>query len=361
MPILGFSPAHVLVAATSVPTPGGDSAGRGARFYTDVLPRIAALPGVTSAAAVRGLPGTPLHSNGGYWLEGGPGPDATGVRAPQAVFTVVTPRYFRTMAMPLVDGRDFDDRDTESGPMVAIVNQALARAAFGGESPLGRRLECGLDTPRFMTIVGVVGDARVYAPSRPPLPEIYMPYRQHAGFATAMTIVVRTSGDPLALSHAVSTIVHDVEAAVPVRASTLDQTLSTSVAMPLFRTLLVGAFALLALALALAGVYGVMAYAVSSRTAELGTRLALGAGGGDIVRLVLGDGLKLSAGGIAAGLALSLGLGRLLRGMLFAVAPDDPVALTVVPLLVMLVSLAACVAPAWRAARIDPVRSLRAE
>jgi predicted permease len=358
---LGFNADRVLVAETSVPNRGGEDAPRAARFYGEVVPRIAGLAGVVSAAAVRGLPGTPFHSNGGYWLEGGPGPNETGVRSPQAVFTVVTPDYFRTMQIPLVDGRDFDGRDVDTAPMVAIVNRALARRAFGTENPIGHRIQSGLDTLAFMTIVGVVGDARVYDPSRAPLPEIFMPYRQHPNFATSMTIVARTSGEPLAAAHAIAGVVRQVNPAVPARVSTLEETLSTAVATPRFRTILVGAFAALALLLALAGVYGVMAYAVSRRTAEIGTRIALGASAGDIMRLVLGAGLRLAAGGTLAGVLLAWAMARLIRGLLFAVAPDDPLVLAGVPLLLVLVSLTACAVPAWRASRVDPMRALRAE
>src|SRR4051794_20441939 len=176
---LGYAADRVLVVRTSVPSRDLDGARRATATYASLLPRLAGLLGVNSVAGVTGLPGSALHSNGGYWLEGGPGPEVSGVQAPQAVFTVVTPDYFRTMAIPVRGGRDFSERDGFDAPMVAIVNEALARQAFPGVDPIGRQIMCGLDSLKFMTIVGVTGNVREYDPSVPPLPELYMPYRQH--------------------------------------------------------------------------------------------------------------------------------------------------------------------------------------
>ena len=180
--IWASAPDRLLVMQTSVPT--RDARGRAARdrVLRALLPRLAAVPGVTRSPACAACP-TPAHasatSNGGYWLEGGRDPEVAGVRLPQAVFTVVTPDYFRTMAIPLSRGRDFSERDRDDAPFVAIVNEALARQAFGDVDPIGRHIVCGLDSPKFMTIVGVVGDVRSRDPSRAPVPEIYMPFQQH--------------------------------------------------------------------------------------------------------------------------------------------------------------------------------------
>ena len=358
---LGYASERVLVVRTTVPARDEASARRATTTYATLLPRLGALPGVMSVAGVRGLPATSTHSNGGYWLEGGPGPELSGVQAPQAVFTVVTPNYFRTMTIPVSRGRDFSDRDEFEAPMVAIVNEALARQAFPGLDPIGRRIMCGLDRPRFMTIVGVTGNVRAYDPSVAPLPELYMPYLQHPSYGTSLTLVARTSGEPMALANAFRDAIRTADPDVPVRATTMTETLSSSVATPLLLALLVGAFAALALALAIAGVYGVMAYAVSRRTAEIGVRMAMGAASSDILRLVIGEGLQLALAGVAIGCAMAYGLAQLLRGMLFAVAPADPLVFLAVPAALIVTAAAATAIPALRAARTDPMSALRAD
>jgi putative ABC transport system permease protein len=366
---LGFSADHLLVMETSVPTrvdlQNIAGARRATSFYASVLPRLADVPGVTAVAGIRGLPSARgrfgHESNGGYWLEGGLDPQVVGVRLPQASFTVITPGYFRTLQIPLRKGRDFSVRDQFDAPFVAIVNEALARQAFGDGDPLGRTIACGLDTPRFMTIVGVVGDVRSNDPSRPPAPEIYMPFEQHPATATSLAIVARTAGDPMSTANAFRETIRAMKGDVPMRASTMSDALSLSVATPRFRTLLIGVFAAFALALAIAGVYGVMAYAVSRRTAEIGVRMAMGAASADILRLVMGQGLRLALAGIVLGCALAYGLAQLLRGMLFAVAPADPVVFVAVPIALILTAAAATAVPAFRASRVDPMTALRAE
>jgi putative ABC transport system permease protein len=358
---LGYGSEQVLVVRTTVPARDEASARRATATYAALLPRLGALPGVMSVAGIRGLPATSTHSNGGYWLEGGPSPEVSGVQAPQAVFTVVTPDYFRTMTIPVNRGRDFSERDEFDAPPVAIVNEALARQAFPGVDPIGRQIMCGLDSLRFMTIVGVAGNVRAYDPSVAPLPELYMPYRQHPSFGTSLTLVARTSGEPMALAPAFRDAIRLADPDVPVRATTMTETLSSSVATPRFRTLLIGTFAALALALAMAGVYGVMAYTVSRRTAEIGVRMAMGAASGDILRLVMGEGLRLALAGVALGCAMAYGLAQLLRGMLFAVAPADPLVFLAVPAALLATAAAATAIPALRAARVDPMQALRAD
>jgi predicted permease len=366
---LGFSADHLLVMETSVPTridlQNISGAQRATAFYATVLPRLAAVPGVTSVAGIRGLPSARSRfgheSNGGYWLEGGQNPSVVGVRLPQAAFTVVTPGYFKTMQIPLRRGRDFSERDRYDAAFVVVVNDALARQAFGDGDPIGRSLACGLDSLKFMTIVGVVGDVRSSDPSRPPGPEIYMPFEQHPMTATSLAIVARTMGDPMSTSNTFRETIRAANADVPVRASTMNDALSISVATPRFRTLLVGTFAAFALLLAIAGVYGVMAYAVSRRTSEIGVRMAMGAASVDILRLVVAQGLRLALTGIAIGCALAYGLSQLLRGMLFAVTPADPIVFIGVPLALLATAAAATAIPALRASRVNPIQALRSE
>jgi putative ABC transport system permease protein len=362
---LGFSADRLLVMQTSVPSRDMAGARRATAFYGSLLTRLAAVPGVASVAAIRGLPSARSRfgheSNGGYWLEGGQDPGVVGVRLPQAAFTVVTPGYFRTMQIPVRRGRDFTARDQFDAPFVAIVNDALVRQAFGDIDPIGRNIASGLDTHKFMTIVGVVGDVRSNDPSQPPAPELYMPFEQHPLTATSLAIVARTAGEPMSVANTFRDAIRELSVDVPVRASTMNDALSIAVATPRFRTLLIGAFAAFALVLAIAGVYGVMAYAVSRRTAEIGVRMAMGAASGDILRLVMGQGLRLAVAGIAIGCAMAYALAQLLRGMLFAVAPADPLVFVAVPIALMLTAAAATAIPALRAARVDPMQALRAD
>ena len=266
------------------------------------------------------------------------------------------------MRVPVRNGRDFNDGDRTGATFVAIINEALARAAFPGEDPIGRRIQCGLDTPEFMTIVGVVGDIRTAGPSQPATPEIYMPYEQHPGPATALNIVARTQApDPLALSETIQRKIRERNADVPVKATTMEGTLDTATATPRFQTYLLVLFAGVALVLALAGVYGVMAYMVSQRVPELGVRIALGATPGSIMTLILGHGARLAGFGLVLGIALALLSGKLVEGFLFGVKARDPLTFVLVTVVVAIATLAACYIPGRRAVRVDPMTALRAE
>jgi putative ABC transport system permease protein len=361
---VGLRPDRLLVLRTSVPVASLEEAPRATAFYRELLADLRTVPGVESAAAVTSLP-TAVRSNGAYWLEGGPGPDTPGHRPPQAVFTVATPGYLATAGIPLLNGRDFSDRDRPDAELVAIVSESLARHAFGAGDPIGRRIKCGLDAPaftNFMTIVGVVADVRTYGPALPPQPELYMPYEQHPGPASAMNVIVRTeASDPLALAGTLHRRVQAANPDVPVRAATMEATLGLASATPRFRTSLLVVFAAVALLLALAGVYGVMAYSVSQRVPELGIRIALGATPITILRLVVGQGARLAALGLAAGTALALALGPRMEDLLFGVTARDPLTLALVAASVAAASLAACYLPARRAVGVDPMVALRSE
>ena len=358
---MGFAPEKLLVLRTVVPVRTFQEAPRATAFYRDLLTDLRTLPGVDAVGGVTSLP-TAVRSNGGYQIEGRIQQGQTGVRSPQALFTVVTPDYFRTMRVPVRNGRDFNDGDRTGATFVAIINEALARAAFSGEDPIGRRIQCGLDTPEFMTIVGVVGDIRTAGPSQPATPEIYMPYEQHPGPATALNIVARTqSPDPLALSETIQRKIRERNADVPVKATTMEGTLDTATATPRFQTYLLVLFAGVALVLALAGVYGVMAYMVSQRVPELGVRIALGATPGSIMKLILGHGARLAGFGLALGIALALLSGKLVEGFLFGVKARDPLTFVLVTVVVAIATLAACYIPGRRAVRVDPMTALRAE
>jgi putative ABC transport system permease protein len=358
---MGFDAERLLVLRTVVPVRSLQDAPRATAFYRELLEDVRSTPGVTTAAAVTSLP-TQVRSNGGYWIEGGPTIDETGVSAPQALFTVVTPDYFRTLRVPIRRGRDFTDGDRLGAPMVAIINESLARQAFPGQDPIGRRIQCGLDSLEFMTIVGVVADVRTAGPAQPAMPELFMPYEQHPGPAAALNLVVRTESDnPLSLTETIRRKIASRNPDVPVKATTMDATLENAAATYRFRTYLLVLFASVALLLAVAGIYGVMSYTVSQRTPELGVRIALGATPGDIFGLVVGQGAWLAAIGIVIGGALSLIAGRLLEGLLFGVTARDPWSLAGVTVVVLIASLAACYLPGRRAVRVDPMVALRAE
>ena len=357
---LGFRHEKILVASTSVPSSTEEGRRRAVEFDRDVLAALSSLPGVSSVGGAAALPGKP-RSNGGYWVDHLPANPQLDVALPQAVFSVIAPGMFQTLGIPLRTGRDFNDQDVRDAPFTVIVNEALARKSFPGENPIGRLLYCGLDSIQPMTIVGIAGDVHQWGPERAPMPEMFMPYAQHPGWATSLNLLVRTSSDPGALTDAVRRKIRERDPAVPVKFSTMDANVAEGVAAPRFRVVLLGIFAGLAVCLAMAGVYGVMSYAVSQRTNEIGLRMALGASSRDVMRLVLGQGLLLAAIGLAIGLAGSVAATRLLRSLLFEVKPNDPLTYAAVAGLLGVIALAACCVPALRATRVDPLVALRQE
>ena len=359
---MGFDGDRILVLRTVVPVPSFSQAARATDFYRDLFADVRGLPGVEAAAGVTSLP-TQVRSTGGYQVDGpGVTVDAFAGGGPQAVMNVVTPDYFRTLRVPMRQGRDFNDADRRGAPMVAIINEELARLTFGGADPIGRRIRCGLDTLEFMTIVGVAADIRTSGPAAPATPEIFMPYEQHPGPATSMNVLARTStANPLALSETIRRRIASRNPDVPVKVSTMEGTLETASETPRFRTVLLVSFAAVALILAVAGIYGVLSYVVTQRIPELGVRIALGAAPSSILALVLRQGATLAAIGLAVGFALALVCVRFLDGMLFGVTPRDPWIFVTVTLAVAVVTLAACLIPGRRAVRVDPMVALRAE
>jgi predicted permease len=355
----GFNPDRVLVMQANLASSNLEQAKRVTMVYGEILRQIQAVPGVVAAAGARGLPGGGGSSNGGYYIEGGPGWEQLGMKSPQADFIVNTPGYFKAMQIPLVAGRDFSERDRFESEFTAIVNESLARLSFPNQDPIGRRIQCGLDTPQFMSIVGVVRDVRMSDPAGALRPAIYMPYLQHPNYGRNISFVMKTQASPMALAEAMRLKVRGVNSEIPVKFTTMDARLAQTVASPRFRGILLGIFAALAVGLAMAGVYGVMAYLVTQRSSEIGLRMALGAGRASIVRLVLARGAALTGAGLAAGLLGALAATRLLRTMLFGVAATDPLTYGVMALGVALIALLACTVPAWRATTVDPLAALR--
>jgi predicted permease len=271
----------------------------------------------------------------------------------------VAPGTFAALGIPLKRGRDFDDSDIYEAPFTAIVNETLARKSFPELDPVGRMI-FGAYLPRPVKVVGVVGDVRQMA-YQGPLPEIYLPYQQHPYWGMDLSIVVRTAGDPGRIAQAMRKKVRDLAPEVPVQFTTADASLSENIATPRFRTLLLGIFSALALCLAMAGVYGVVAYVVGRRLTEIGLRMALGASSGDMLWLVLREGLALAGVGLAVGLAGAVAATRLLTSMLFEVKPADPAILAGVAVLLAAMSLTASYIPARRATKVDPLVALRQE
>ena len=356
---MGFQSSGMLVMYAHAPAHALPEYLQVGRQFETALERVRHVPGVSAAAAAMGLPNGRYGSNGSYAVEGVHHFDS-GERLPQAGFRLASPGYFGAMGVPLVQGRDFTGQDVYDAPFVAIVSAALAREVFPKGDAIGRRIQLGLDSFNWCTIVGIVGDVRP-EPGTAPGPEIYMPLEQHPYHGNEVEFVVRTSVAPGAVTGAVR---KEVQALLPETAmefTTMDALLSDSVATPRFRTVLVGVFAALALLLAMAGVYGVMTHITAERTAEMGVRLALGATPGDVMRLILVRAGLLALAGLAIGAAASVVLSRALGSMLFGLQATDGATYAAVLAAVGLTTIAAAAAPAWRAGKINPVEAMREE
>jgi predicted permease len=268
--------------------------------------------------------------------------------------------YFETIGIPLLRGRSFAVADTADSPWVTVINDAMARAYWGGQDPIGARLQFGPDTWR--TVIGVVGDVLHERLDGATKPEMYVPMEQAPNIESGPTIVVRTALDPGAASGELREAVAAIDRSIPVdRIETMEQLVRGSVAQPRFRTVILAAFSMLALVMASIGIYGVMNYLVIQRTRELGIRVSMGATQADVLRLVLGRAAVLIAAGTCVGLAGAVGLVQLIAKLLFGTAPLDPLTFIVAPALLAAVAFAASYVPAWRATRVDPMVVLRYE
>jgi predicted permease len=365
----GFHPDHVLTAVVSVTGSPAAAPGRRLAFYRDVLERVRAMPGVVSAGAINHLP-----LAGDVWgvpfaVEGRPRP-AVG-ESPHATFRAVLPGYFETMGLPLVRGRDFDDRDALGAPGSVVVNEWMARRHWPGEDPIGRRITFDdLDkNPQWFTVTGVARDAARSDWAAPPEEEVYLPLLQSQRYLespqpqyTYLTVVARTRSDPAALVPALREAVRSADRGVTLsEVQTMDEVVARATASPRFYLLLLGTFAAVALALAAVGIYGVMSYSVARRTNEIGIRMALGARPADVLRLVMGEAGWVAAAGGAAGLLVAALLTRLMAGLLYGVAATDPVTFAAVLTVLTMVALVATYVPARRAVRVDPLAALRTE
>ena len=359
----GFSPQNVLTMNISLPDSRYGSASPMIAFERQALDRLNALPGVKSAGGVFGLPLGNGAIGGDFTVEGQPAP-APGSQPLIASKVVVGGDYFRAIGIPLLRGRYFDEHDSEVAPHVVIVSQSLARHFWPLGEAIGKRLKPGFENDTWCTVVGVVADTKQYSLSETPSPSMYLPYAQAPGtfMMQDITLVLRTAADPLALVAAARRAVQAVDPDLPVfDVATMDQLVYRSASAPRFNSALLGVFAALALVLAAVGIYGVMSYAVAQRTHEIGVRVALGAGTSDILLQVARQGMLPAAAGIAIGTAGAWAVTRFLSSLLFGVTPTDPVTFALVPLLLGAVAVLACLLPARRATKVDPVVALRYE
>ncbi|MBF5046485.1 ABC transporter permease [Aggregicoccus sp. 17bor-14] len=355
----GFEPDRLLSFAVNLPKQPYSDEARQTAFYRQVLERLSALPGVERAGAVLTLPFG--RDNIGLTLnvEGRP-PPPPGREQPTAGYQVASQDYFATLGIPLLRGRGFLPTDVDGSLPVVLLSEAAAKANFPGEDPVGRRIRMGGEGNRWLTVVGVVGDVRHGGLGEPPRAEVYRPFEQD-GWAF-LTFVLRTRGEPTALAQAARDAVRAVDGQLAIaRVQPVRALVDASIARERFLSLLVGVFAAVALLLAAVGLYGVISYAARGRTQEIGVRMALGARPADVLRLVLGSGLRLALGGVALGLVGAWGAGRLLASQLPGVRAADPLTLAALALAVCAVALAATWLPARRAMRVDPQEALRAE
>ncbi|HET9710852.1 MAG TPA: ABC transporter permease [Pyrinomonadaceae bacterium] len=357
----GFVSQQVLTAKL---TPAGTNYANlsdSVRFYNQVLEKVSALPGVQDAGLINTLP-LDKGPTSAFRVEGRP--VTTPDKWPGANYRVVTPNYFRAMSIPMLQGRAYTDRDNENAPRVMIVNEELAQSVFPGENVIGKRITFGNtddnQQPIWFEIVGVAANIRSVELREEPESELYFSASQTIW--PSMSLVVRSSVEPASLSGSVRQIVNEVDKSVPVSSvQTMDHIVSQSITQPRFNLFLLGLFSAVAMLLSAAGIYGVTAYTVTQRTHELGIRLALGAQVGDVLKMILGQGMAVIGVGLVLGLVAAFGLMRLLRSLLFGVGENDPITFVAITVLLLLVALVACYIPARRATKVDPLEALRYE
>ena len=356
----GFVSEHVWTAKL---TPSGPSYKKQAdfdKFYSQVLQKVSVVPGVQDAGVINTLP-LDKGPTAGFRIDGRP--ITTPDKWPSANYRAVSPNYFRAMGIPVLQGRAYTDRDNEKSPRVMIVNQKLADEEFSGENPIGKRITFGgtdNNQPVWFEIVGVVADVRSLELREEPTAEVYFASLQD--YWPSMSLVVRSNAEMANLSASVRQIVNEVDKSVPVsNVQMMDHVVSASITQPRFNLFLLGLFSTVAMLLSAAGIYGITAYTVTQRTHELGIRIALGAQVGDVLKMILGQGMAVIGVGLVIGLAAAFALVRLLRSFLFGVGEKDPFTFVAITVLLLFVALLACYIPARRATKVDPLVALRYE
>lgn len=358
----GFRPENVLSVYLSVPYDKYPDVATTSAFYDRIIELVRALPGVEAASGITALPlaGKESNDKARFTIEGQSAEDQSS--NPFANFQKIGPDYFRVMRIPLLKGRFFANSDTAQAPGVVIISDKMARRLLLDQDPIGKRLKFGGTESRapWLTVVGVVGDVRYAGLASEPGMELYAPYAQQV--AGVLTLVLRARVDPSSLVPAVQNEIWAVDKDQAIfKVETMQQSISKSIWQRRAWGFLLGIFAGLALILAFIGVYGVISYSVSQRTREIGIRRALGAGGADVLKLVLKEGLKLSLVGVVIGLIAAFALARLLESLLYGIKATDPITFIFTPLLLTAVALTASFIPAARAVKIDPMKALRYE
>jgi putative ABC transport system permease protein len=354
----GFQTEHVLNAGLSLSFGDYPNSASRAVIFQQATEKLAALPGVVSVGAISHLPFGGRTLQQPFSIKGQS--RLRGTNEAVADYRVVTPSFFETLRIPLRRGRWFDEHDTAETPQVFVINEAFARTYFPGVDPIGARFEGDSDLIKG-EIVGVVGDVKHRGLEAEALPTFYVSYRQSSTFPI-MNFLVRSQGDPAILTAAVQRELQSLDArAVVFKVRPFEDFVADSVTPRRFNLWLLGTFAVLAVILAVAGIYGTMSYAVAQRTREVGIRVALGAEASDVLTLVVGEGMKLIVVGVGIGLVGAFALTRWMKGLLFAVGANDPLTFVVITVVLMVIALVACWVPARRAAKVDPLVALRYE
>jgi putative ABC transport system permease protein len=357
----GFDPKNVTEAEVSLPQFQYQTPQQWTAFSNELLARLHAQPGLRDSALAAPLPmDRQGEANFAFSIVGDP-PLPAG-KSPTADYATVSPDYFHTMRIPLLRGRFFSDQDSPSNPKVAIISETLARRYFPNQDPLGRQMRFGFPPNRNVSreIVGIVGDVRDVALSRKPGPMMYVPFAQAPLYGGE--VVVRSRLGASSVAAGIRQAVRSMDKNLPVTdIESLDDALGQSISQERFRTLLLGSFSAIALALAAVGIFGVVSYSTSQRTREIAIRMALGAGRRDVLRLILGQGTKLAAFGLGIGVVAAFLLTRLMSSLLYSVSATDPATFASVTVILLAVALTACYIPACRAMRVDPMVALRYE
>jgi putative ABC transport system permease protein len=356
----GFEPRNLLVLQLSLPDFKYKEPQQKNAFFEQLLAQVRTLPGVKNAAAVSVLPMSGNNESGSFQIQGKPVADNE--MSPHGDRWAATANYYETMNIPLVKGRYFTERDNADAPGVAIIDETMARKYWPNEDPIGQRItfEGGRDNPRWREIVGIVGHVKHKGLEGESRVQYYIPYKQRP--RSGMFVVVQTAGDPTSLAGSVRGAIASIDKDLPVfRVSTMDKLVADSLTQRRFAMLLLGLFAFVALALAVVGIYGVMSYMVAQRTNEIGIRMALGAQLADVLKMVIGQGMVPVLIGVCLGVAGAFAATRLMASLLYGVTATDPLTFVGVPLLLAGVALLACLIPARRATKVNPMTALRYE